>query len=55
MFTLPWWPAHLAIAFSAAFCTLLYLLKTLFGMDHGRPVTGSGLDEQVEKEREAGL
>jgi TRAP-type C4-dicarboxylate transport system permease small subunit len=54
VFTLPWWPAHLAIAFSAALCTFLYLLKTLFGLDHERPADGSDLEDQVEKEREAG-
>ncbi len=56
VFTLPWWPAHLAIAFSAAFCTLLFLLKAIFGMDYDRPEAQpvSDLDEQIEKEREAG-
>lgn len=54
VFTLPWWPAHLAITFSAVMCTSLYFLKTLFGDGHESPQSDSSLDEQIEKEREAG-
>ncbi len=31
VFTAPWWPVKLAIFFSAALCTALFALKTVFG------------------------
>lgn len=35
VFTSPWWPVKLTIFISAVLCTALFVLKTIFGEDHG--------------------
>lgn len=34
IFTAPWWPAKLAIAFSVSLCAIIFLFKTLLGHRH---------------------
>jgi TRAP-type C4-dicarboxylate transport system permease small subunit len=43
IFTAPWWPANLAIFFSATLCSLLFLLKAVVG---GRALAFVRLDDE---------
>lgn len=46
IFTAPWWPAKLAIFFSATLCSLLFLLKAVLG---GRSLALVRLDDKSEQ------
>ena len=39
IFTAPWWPAKLAIVFSAGICTLIFLMKAIVGEHQAAPDT----------------
>lgn len=50
IFTAPWWPAKLAIFFSASLCSLLFLLKAIAG---GRALAFVRLDEELHQQTES--
>ena len=41
IFTAPWWPAKLAIVFSAGLCSVIFLIKALVG-EHRSPMDAKG-------------
>lgn len=47
VFTVPWWPANLAITASAAVCSLLFLFKVIFGHFDG---LDDGTDHTADEE-----